>query len=696
MNNIKQNKLINCNTYISKRGYVVRKKYLTDEQIEEIKKDLFVKPHVLSDFADENNGFKIYQENESKFYLPKFYGIDKFGKPEVNTLNEGKDIDCKFVLSLREEQKIPAEKTLVAYNKYGGGILSLPCALGKCFGYNTKIKLFNGQIRFVQDIEYGDVLMGDDNKARNVLSVTKGYDDMYDIYQELGNTYTVNSAHILSLIDINTNIKVDIELKEYLKLPDKERRVLYGYKTADHSCNDMDLLDKYIKEYAIEEYSVEVDSTITFSKCYDYETLSIIYELINRCGYYAIWYKTKNIIMMFKTNKSKIDIKYVGKNIYYGFEINGNRRFKLWDNTIVHNTIISLYFVCKLMKKTLVIVHKEFLLNQWVDRIKFAIPDAKIGIIQADKCNVDADIVLGMLQTISMKQFPPDTFDDFGHVIIDECHRIPSRVFSQALQKINSKYMLGLSATPNRKDGLTKVLKSYIGDICFSMKSHDKNSVLVERYILESAPNDDYNKEVVTYRGRVMMPTMLNNICTYYNRTKLIIQLIKDKINENEKRQILVLSDRKQQLEDIYIKIKGVDIDVGYYVGGMKKNDLKNSESCKVLLGTYPMANEGLDIPSLNALILASPKSDIVQSIGRIVRQKHEDVEPLIIDMVDIFSIFDGQSRKRMSLYKKKNFIIKNIHYDLDYEKIEKIEEIKNIEKIEDKNMDIKSISLFS
>jgi len=348
------------------------------------------------------------------------------------------------------------------------------------------------------------------------------------------------------------------------------------------------------------------------------------------------------------------------------------------------------------MKKTLVIVHKEFLLNQWVDRIKFAIPDAKIGIIQADKCNVDADIVLGMLQTISMKQFPPDTFDDFGHVIIDECHRIPSRVFSQALQKINSKYMLGLSATPNRKDGLTKVLKSYIGDICFSMKSHDKNSVLVERYILESSPNDDYNKEVVTYRGRVMMPTMLNNICTYYNRTKLIIQLIKDKINENEKRQILVLSDRKQQLEDIFIKIKGYDIDVGYYVGGMKKNDLKNSESCKVLLGTYPMANEGLDIPSLNALILASPKSDIIQSIGRIVRQKHEDVEPLIIDMVDIFSIFDGQSRKRMSLYKKKNFIIKNIHYDLDYEKIEKIEEIKNIEKIEDKNMDIKSISLFS
>ena len=88
----------------------------------------------------------------------------------------------------------------------------------------------------------------------------------------------------------------------------------------------------------------------------------------------------------------------------------------------------------------------------------------------------------------------------------------------------------------------------------------------------------------------------------------------------------------------------------------MKKDKLKASESCRLLLGTYPMANEGLYIPSLNALVLATPKSDIIQSVGRICRQKHENIDPLIIDVVDSFSIFENQARKRLKVYEKKNY----------------------------------------
>jgi superfamily II DNA or RNA helicase len=98
-------------------------------------------------------------------------------------------------------------------------------------------------------------------------------------------------------------------------------------------------------------------------------------------------------------------------------------------------------------------------MNQWIERIKMALPLAKVGIIQADKFNVKGnDIVIGMLQTLSMKEFDNNAFDDFGHVIIDECHTISSRIFSKALFKVNAKYMLGISATPNRSDGLMKVL----------------------------------------------------------------------------------------------------------------------------------------------------------------------------------------------------------------------------------------------
>jgi predicted helicase len=127
-----------------------------------------------------------------------------------------------------------------------------------------------------------------------------------------------------------------------------------------------------------------------------------------------------------------------------------------------------------------------------------------------------------------------------------------------------------------------------------------------------------------------------------------------NEIKLDDTRQFLILSDRKQHLEDMYnIGISNIN-SIGYYIGGMKKEKLKENESCKILLGTYPMANEGLDIPSLNGLVLSTPKSDIIQSIGRICRIKHNNIQPLIIDIVDRFSIFENQSKKRFAVYKKK------------------------------------------
>lgn len=121
----------NAKSYLSKKGYVLRKKNLTSDEINSIHNDLTVKPFVNSDYGASEEFFKIYMESENKFYLPKFYGIEKFGNPEINLLPKGKDINISFSLELKEEQKIPAEKTLDAYYNYGGGILSLPCGFGK-------------------------------------------------------------------------------------------------------------------------------------------------------------------------------------------------------------------------------------------------------------------------------------------------------------------------------------------------------------------------------------------------------------------------------------------------------------------------------------------------------------------------------------------------------------------------------------
>ena len=112
-------------------------------------------------------------------------------------------------------------------------------------------------------------------------------------------------------------------------------------------------------------------------------------------------------------------------------------------------TIMALNIISKLNRKTIIIVHKEFLLNQWRERINEFLPDARIGIIQGPKIDVkNKDIVLAMLQSISIKEYEPEIFEDFGFTIVDECHHIAAEVFSRSLPKITSYYSLGLSATP--------------------------------------------------------------------------------------------------------------------------------------------------------------------------------------------------------------------------------------------------------
>lgn len=330
-------------------------------------------------------------------------------------------------------------------------------------------------------------------------------------------------------------------------------------------------------------------------------------------------------------------------------------------------TILALNLISRLQKKTLVIVHKEFLINQWRERIEQFLPDARVGLIQASKVDIqNKDIVLGMLQSISMKEYPEDTFKSFGFTIIDECHHIAAEVFSRALPKINSQYSLGLSATPKRKDGLSKVFNWFLGPMIYEIKKRD--GIKVDVNVLEYNNKDqEYCNQELTGYGKICMPRMINNICNYTRRTELIIELIIRLRNKGKK--ILVLSNRRQHLKDIYELVIEKDIDtIGFYIGGMKQSELKESESKNILLGTYTMSSEGMDIPDLDAIIFASPKSDIVQSIGRILRKQHE-INPIAWDIVDNFPPFSKQYIKRRTYYRK-------LKYDINIYSIEDSNEI--------------------
>lgn len=426
----------------------------------------------------------------------------------------------------------------------------------------------------------------------------------------------------------------------------------------------------------------------------------------------------------------------------------------------------GLYIICFLIrvinelllgegKKTIIIVHKEFLMNQWIERINQFIPGARIGKIQGNVIDIEnKDIVLCMLQSLVLKDYPQETFQSFGLTIIDEVHHISSETFSNALFKIVTKHMIGLSATMDRKDGTTNAFKMFLGDVIHKAERTTTFEVEIKgiKFITD---DEEYNETITAWDGKPQISSMISKVCEYNRRTEFIINVIKDFIRKPDvtkeqynlnKRQMdecvpnceicglnnhylmknnccecvkycmlclknirseivetinkktgetqqtkkapkcpncrkslkyeqnyienqdvkpisethtIILAHNLNILEYIYNKFVCTNLaSVGYYVGGMKEKELKNSETKQVILATYAMANEGLDIPTLNAEFLITPKTDVEQTIGRVLRAKHAINDPIIYDIYDAHDVFTKQWSKRKSYYKKQGYKI--------------------------------------
>ena len=318
----------------------------------------------------------------------------------------------------------------------------------------------------------------------------------------------------------------------------------------------------------------------------------------------------------------------------------------------------TLYIIGRLKKKTLIIVHKEFLMNQWIERINKYYPTAKIGKIQGQIIDIEGkDIVLGMLQSLSMKDYPPSLFDSFGFTIIDEVHHISSEVFSCALFKLVTKYMLGLSATMERSDGTTRVFKMFLGDVVYKQE-RSKDEVVIVRGITYQTNDDEFNELELDFRGKPASSKMLSKICNYNRRSEFILKVVEDMFVENPKQQIMIIASYRNILAYFFEAINHKKFaTVGYYVGGMKESALKQTENKQVVLATYSMAAEGLDIKTLTTLVMATPMTKIEQSVGRILRQKHEN-PPIVVDIIDTHSNFQNQWFKRRRFFKSQNYKI--------------------------------------
>ena len=320
-------------------------------------------------------------------------------------------------------------------------------------------------------------------------------------------------------------------------------------------------------------------------------------------------------------------------------------------------TVCALWLSAQLRRRTLVVVHSDALADQWLQRIGTFLPGAVIGRIQQDVVLVDGcDVVVGMIQSLVKRSYDATTLDSFGLVVVDEAHHVAAPMFSQALRKLPARFVLGLSATPDRGDGLGHALEWFLGPIAFRAEREktDRVDVSILTY------TRGLQREITNRRGDVMCSTMVSNLALDVVRTRYVRDLIIEQARQN--RNVMVLSDRLDQLgalQDMLAR-DAPTLVVARVVGGTKAAARDDGfQNAAVILSTYHYASEGLDIPRLDTLVMATPRSSIEQSVGRILRPFANKPRPRVIDVKDPFSLFEAMSWKRHRYYKSQNYAIR-------------------------------------
>lgn len=384
-------------------------------------------------------------------------------------------------------------------------------------------------------------------------------------------------------------------------------------------------------------------------------------------------------------------VRYTEDNPWGGFILRAGCGFG--------KTNVALEFARQVGRKTLILVHKEFFLRQWIERIKEFMPDARIGIIQQGICEyADCDFVIGMLQSIARddedgKKYPEEIYEAFGLVISDECHRVGAQTWSDIIPRFKAKYRLGLTATPRRKDGAEDVFYHHIGDILYSAKT---NAIVPSLKRLKTL----IRMSPVRMRGKMVAEDKLSHtqIVTQLVNDPLRNKMISDEIAQAvaKGRKVMVVSERLGHLRILEKEIAGIllrmnlpfepviDCYTGeWFSGGVDakgnprkrtrtEDDLKQAERANVVLATKQMIEEGLDIPAIDVLVLVTPIGDAEQAIGRVRRHckpsetkcKHlcawragvceGKPHPIVVDVVDEnVSRLMNSHRRRLAFYKE-------------------------------------------
>lgn len=333
-------------------------------------------------------------------------------------------------------------------------------------------------------------------------------------------------------------------------------------------------------------------------------------------------------------------------------------------------TVVALHISALMGGRTLVLCHKSCLMEQWQERIAQYLPGAKVGVIKGGRAEVSPEnaVVVGMLQSVHSHSYPEGTLTGFTTLIVDEAHHVPAATFLEAVGKIGCDATLALTATPERRDGLTPLLYAAMGGIAFKVDRPPMDGVVRISTLQCSA--SVVERRIHGRNSAVNISRLITDIAGDSQRTQGLVNDIVSLLGDGM-RHVIVLSDRTAQLKEIQRRL----LSTGHptlsecphggarlLIGSTKSKDRESALSARVVLTTYAFSQEGVDKPHLDTLVIASPKGDVVQAVGRILREHPTKATPLVLDYRDVIDsgILHGLFAKRQRIYREHGFTVED------------------------------------
>ena len=321
-------------------------------------------------------------------------------------------------------------------------------------------------------------------------------------------------------------------------------------------------------------------------------------------------------------------------------------------------TVMALYMIARRRQPALIVVHTKDLAYQWMERAGqfLGIPEEDVGFIGSGKKNVGEKLTVALVQ--SLYKCAEDVSQSVGFLVVDECHRCPSRTFTQAVSDFDSKYMLGLSATPWRRDQLSKLIFWYLGDVHQKIDQSrlvESGDVLPAEIIIRETDFKPYYDPVNEYSK------MISELTSDDDRNRLIASDVAREA-ENTDGVCLVLSDRKKHCANLKAMLQfgyniSCEVLTGDVTGSQRREvlDRLNQGNVRVLLATGQLIGEGFDRRDLSPLFLTTPikfSGRVLQYIGRVLRPAPGKKKAKVYDYVDVkVEVLKAAARARQRVY---------------------------------------------